>query len=388
MSNSRLILRPDDIWNSIMLELVDYVCKNTNSMITNPILATRRLCQGRFTVDMPSRTNDWTSTIEKLMTDVNIAYLPDWVLPDFTTTTANDRIIVSSTVTGTLKRYYENTRFASNCGLSSVTLEGSHEDWYLLLCKINQLLLFGDTQLEYWHRALAGVINRLVQTSEYIELPSELNEWWQCCCVGAENGVSGWAVVFSPFYDGKWCLYRPESFECTVGKYGVIHHVSSLVTETPIRVNDIVFEFNACVYAGMFAPKHDNTVHMSFDFMLGYEDECAAGACTHPATGRVETFKSSPNAVKFDIPIQHPFANRVVPPPTAECVDFLTAPIGDAFGGRILAKVTRHHPHAIIQHAYPANMCVSCDVCAKSPILHGYECRECNFDCCVLCFDR
>ena len=54
--------------------------------------------------------------------------LREWIIPDFSTTTRDDRVVASVLMMGTLQKYFSYT-LSIVCGLPSVTLLGTEEDW-------------------------------------------------------------------------------------------------------------------------------------------------------------------------------------------------------------------------------------------------------------------
>ena len=64
--------------------------------------------------------------------------LREWIIPDFLTTTRDDRVVASVLMMGTLQKYFSYT-FSIACGLPSVTLLGTEEDWENILLRVEKL---------------------------------------------------------------------------------------------------------------------------------------------------------------------------------------------------------------------------------------------------------
>jgi len=78
--------------------------------------------------------------------------IAEWILPGFTTTTENDRIMASVTLMATLQNYFEYG-IELICGLSSIALLGSIDNWKMVRQKVNRLKEFDneDGDMTKWH---------------------------------------------------------------------------------------------------------------------------------------------------------------------------------------------------------------------------------------------
>ncbi|GBE82870.1 hypothetical protein SCP_0412570 [Sparassis crispa] len=84
--------------------------------------------------------------VARMHADVVDKTLTGWILPDFTTTTA-DKTVCSALTMMTLKRYFAYsviTSCATACGIPSVILEGEKDDWLKLLQRVDKLDEFGN----------------------------------------------------------------------------------------------------------------------------------------------------------------------------------------------------------------------------------------------------
>lgn len=55
-----------------------------------------------------------------------------WILPNFTTTTATDRIVGGVVLMATMQKFFDY-KFEIGCGIPQITLLGTIEDWRLIL---------------------------------------------------------------------------------------------------------------------------------------------------------------------------------------------------------------------------------------------------------------
>jgi hypothetical protein len=124
-----------------------------------------------------------------------------WILPDFTTTTAEDTGVASFVMMGTLQSYFEYA-MRCGCGFPSVTLLGEAADWQKILHRLDRLPNYGE-QCADWTKLLVPVINRMIATF-YMPDSQELKDFWmRICHREGEDGsldcetCSGWITAFS-----------------------------------------------------------------------------------------------------------------------------------------------------------------------------------------------
>jgi hypothetical protein len=153
---------------------------------------------------------------EQIANNIKDPSVTEWLLPKFTTTTANDRIAASVTIMSTLQAYF-SYGCRSLCGIPNVTLEGTPGDWRLLRDKIDRLPSYeieGAQMpvMQMWHSLLSPVLDQFVRSSEG---DVDLHFWDTVCSRhGGGSGPSyrsGWVTVFGCFTaKGIWQGGNPE----------------------------------------------------------------------------------------------------------------------------------------------------------------------------------
>ena len=252
-----LELRPDDFWQAILTQFSFYVQKNAENL-------RERLVdfQGRKTLVVKSAGALFTADFGRLasrMVDEQIAQnikapdLAQWMIPSFTTTTENDRIVASVTVMATLQAYFKYV-FELACGIPKVTLLGTVEDWKMLRTKIDRLLEFDlpDQCMTQWHRLMAPVLDEFVRSAE--GHPSV--DFWDRIAnrIGGGSGpsfLSGWVTVFAVFSDkGKWMGDR-----CSGNSWPQINfdHLPVSAVAVPVLVDDNGVQYDTYMLAGQVA---------------------------------------------------------------------------------------------------------------------------------------
>lgn len=214
-----LILRPDDIWQGILTQFSFYVNENAESLREKFVDF-----DGKKEIIVESDIPDFGNMAERMVTEqisknLKDAAITEWLLPKFSTTHENDRVVASVTIMSTLKAYFEYSMMIT-CGIPEVTLEGTIEDWYILRKKIDNLPNYDidgqDSFMLKWHGMLAGVLDEFILS---VEGNPNLDFWDKVASYeDAGSGpiyLSGWVNVFACFNaEGKWQgdthEYRPS----------------------------------------------------------------------------------------------------------------------------------------------------------------------------------
>lgn len=230
-----LVIRPDDVWMSILSQFCLYVNANAEAL--------RHLFvqdEGKkvLTIDMrgagaakkvdeksPSLQIDF-GVVAKGLTDLFQNYISDtdfrdWFLPSFSTTTETDRVVASSIMMATFKEYLA-PEACILCGIPAVTLLGDRDDWEKIRTKARDLLKYDKGgQMANWYRLLNPVLERFVRTFDTEEeghySRKDRDYFWQRIAnvhVGGSGPtwLSGWITAFC-FFDseGKMMYSEPNA---------------------------------------------------------------------------------------------------------------------------------------------------------------------------------
>lgn len=206
-----IIIRPDDVWIAIMVQFSAYVSNNAEKLrhLFVPHSASGKLnVEVRVEGDLLNGPYDQLTLMmaDKLKSTLLNVNVCDWVIPDFSTTTHNDRVVGASVLMSTMKKYF-NYQFGLDCGLTRVTLEGSIRDWENIELRAQRLLEFDiDGKMNQWCKMLHPVLQNF--TSSAKGKPDV--QWWNrvCTFVGGDSGptsLSGWITSFCVYdKDGQW----------------------------------------------------------------------------------------------------------------------------------------------------------------------------------------
>ncbi|KAE9388553.1 hypothetical protein BT96DRAFT_836083 [Gymnopus androsaceus JB14] len=207
-------IRPDDVWIAILTQFSFFVNANAEELRDKFVAHKGQkhlvvyAVGNRYTVDFGSMAQQMTGQIRKNVKDPAIC---DWIRPNFTTTTDNDITVSSVVMMATMKKYF--TFGFTHCGIPQVTLEGTSDDWKLILARIEELKNYGS-QTTAWLNLLRPVISRFVSAFEAPDHPDNLAFWSTVASEDHEGSgkdyLGGWVNAFCVFdVDGKWLGREP-----------------------------------------------------------------------------------------------------------------------------------------------------------------------------------
>ena len=136
----------------------------------------------------------------------------DFSTTNFVTLTTSQVSIMSA-----MKQYFTYKLLMGGCGISSITLEGSLEDWQ----KIKSKLEFLSTKaLKWWTKHLIPIIDNIIKTKEYYNKNNKINQelikFWKDMIRLKGKGdlydphmINGWIIKFIPDYSEQ----KPKLFE-------------------------------------------------------------------------------------------------------------------------------------------------------------------------------
>lgn len=212
-----LVLRPDDIWLAIISQFSFFVNAHAEELRDKFVahegkkLLEIRTSGTRYTVDFGALAKQFTQLLAENVVDPE---LRSWVLPDFSTTTNNDRVVGSVLMMATLKAYF-TFLISIDCGIPRLTLEGTRKDWAEIARRVDKLASYGGDAAK-WHALLVPVCSRIVKTFDGAGIrdgtlqSEELRDFWGRIVHWERGGsgpdtISGWITAFCAFSNkGKW----------------------------------------------------------------------------------------------------------------------------------------------------------------------------------------
>jgi len=287
-----LILRPDDVWQAILIQFSFYVNANAEQLrdcfVDFDGKKTLVITMGGtlFSADFATFANSMVD--EQITTNLKSPEVTTWLLPKFSTTTSADRVAASVTIMSTLQAYFVY-HCRLHCGIPNVTLEGKPEDWEALRSKIDRLPSYdcaGKDVMSKWHRLLCPVLDEFVASAKG---NPNLAFWDRICChSGGGSGpsyVSGWITVFACFTArGNWQgdtreqLRRGSSEkkqEKSMWPFIDTSYLPVGAVSVPVLVDDNGIQYDTKMLAGQFAydivGDGQDTVRVRNDWCIAYE---------------------------------------------------------------------------------------------------------------------
>jgi hypothetical protein len=199
-NHQSLVLRPEAVWFEILAQLNFYMTGHAEEV--------RHLFvnfQGKEEITVLELT--WKKVIAAFASEiqkrVKTRWLLGWVTPGFSTSTRNDNLTATVLMMGLMQHYFQFTG-GIICGIPSVTLLGTRQDWVKLSLKLDHLADFGAEPARY-ARNLKPILGRFVQTWDEPHSRAVRSFWSQivrankvfsCGAGPAEFAVSGWITGF------------------------------------------------------------------------------------------------------------------------------------------------------------------------------------------------
>ena len=173
------------------------------------------------------------------------------IAADFSTTTPVERIASQITLMESMKSYFNYLAVRIGCGIPSVTLQGTPDDWRAVLSKTQKLGLYG---LSEWTQTLEPILNEFIKTAE----GNPNQRFWQemvkkqrvdefasarPCSADKPTELDGWILKFFPTEDGytldrvPYTKSMPAEFVRVEFKYRVIDPITgATLSETPMEL--------------------------------------------------------------------------------------------------------------------------------------------------------
>jgi hypothetical protein len=198
-----LVLRPEDIWFAILVQLNFYMSANAEKL--------RHLFvnhEGKERIELATEEMN-AENLKELLGQFSTAlhhrikteWMFDWIMPNFSTTTPDDEMTANVLMMGMLQSYFHYHAFEC-CGIPSITLLGDREDWVKLLRKLHRLSEFGAEPTDFAAR-LKPILTRFVHTFDEPRSEETRAFWNRIIRADPQNGsgqppynVSGWLTGF------------------------------------------------------------------------------------------------------------------------------------------------------------------------------------------------
>lgn len=161
-----VVLSPDVIWLII--------CQQFSYQVNlHPERFRQRLVEHEGKKDLVIETDtpiseisDWESVIFSFVTEISNNTKNDiatTLIADFSTTGTDERIASAVTLMDVVKQYFDYIMIYGVCGIPSITLTGTPEDWQIVLMKTKEL---GKIGMRWWTSGLEPILEEFVKAAE------------------------------------------------------------------------------------------------------------------------------------------------------------------------------------------------------------------------------
>jgi len=252
-NHQSVVLTPDMIWILITQGFSNYV--NAHSEEMRPLLVNH---EGKKELAVNSEENllskkaDWPKLMGDFTSMINENTKGDiaqTITADFTTTSPVERVASQITLMDCMKSYFEYVVMRISCGIPSITLKGTPEDWQSVLDRTRKLEAYGTGK---WLKELEPILTEFVHAAE--GTPNQ--EFWQDivkkhrvkkfrgggCSDEMPTQLDGWLLKFFPNEEGVTRNHVPytkdmPAEQTRVGfKYRIVRPDGTVEKEIPLEL--------------------------------------------------------------------------------------------------------------------------------------------------------
>ena len=249
-----LVFSPDMIWVLISQGFARYVNAHPEELRDQLVNHSGKMeLVVQSDKDLLSEDADWEKMMGDFTAQINENTKGDiakTITADFTTTGITERITSQITLMETMKSYFDYVVHYLACGIPSVTLTGTPQDWQKVLEKTQQLEKYGISK---WTKSLVPILTEFVKASE--GKPNQA--FWQNmvkkgsvdkltgggCTPGQPTELDGWILKFFPDENGLTPDQVPHTHKMPSErvyvdfKYQVINPVDgTVIVDTPLQL--------------------------------------------------------------------------------------------------------------------------------------------------------
>ena len=245
-----LALSPDMIWLLISQGFARYVNAHAEELRPKLVDHTGKM---DLVVQFKTKKDDWPKLIEGFASQIDQHTKGDiakTITANFTTTGPVERVASQITLMGSAKKYFNYIAMRLSCGIPSITIQGTPNDWEAVLSKTKQLEKYG---LGEWTKSLEPILQEFIRASE--GKPNQ--QFWKCmvkhqptsklkgggCSMEKPTELDGWFLKLFPDENGQTLssiahTHNMPSEMVVVGfKYRIVdHHTKDVLSENSMEL--------------------------------------------------------------------------------------------------------------------------------------------------------
>ena len=220
-----LVLSPDMVWLLISQGFARYVNAHSDELRDQIVSHTEKMdLVVETTKNLLYEDADWKKLIAGFAAQISEYTKGDiakTITADFTTTGVTERIASQVTLMETVKTYFDYVIHYLGCGIPSITLKGTPQDWQKVLEKTEQLEKYG---MGDWIKSLNPILTEFIKASE--GKPNQA--FWQnmvkkenpdklvgnkICDLRKPTVLDGWMLKLFPDENGQTLDQVPHTHE-------------------------------------------------------------------------------------------------------------------------------------------------------------------------------
>ena len=245
-----LALSPDMIWLLISQGFARYVNAHAEELRPKLVDHTGKM---DLVVQFKTKKDDWPKLIEGFASQIDQhtkGEIAKTITANFTTTGPVERVASQITLMESAKKYFNYIAMRLSCGIPSITIQGTPNDWESVLSKTKKLEEYG---LGEWTKSLEPILQEFIRASE--GRPNQ--QFWKCmvkqqpteklkgggCSMDKPTELDGWFLKLFPDENGEILSSTPHtknmaSEMVVVGfKYRIVDHLTNAVLgEKPMEL--------------------------------------------------------------------------------------------------------------------------------------------------------
>lgn len=218
-----LTLSPDDVWTVIAQGFATHVSQNAEAL-RNRFVAhkgTVALVVRRDQFVKGSPTNNWPGCFSEFSEQIAgyIGRKRDAIVSDFSTTGPVERAASEIVLMGAMQGYF-TYEVHTKCGIPSITLLGTPEDWRKVRAKAEVL---SEYDLGWWTTHLLPVLDQFVKAADGNHDSRFFQNIYKVHQASGGDRISGWVTAFFPYlvgYSGNGKNYVRNKFSSLVVRDG------------------------------------------------------------------------------------------------------------------------------------------------------------------------
>lgn len=261
-----VVLTPDAVWMVIAQGLSHYINEHPEAARSSIVNHTgKQSLVIETTLNLLDENADWEGIISGFVDGIdkytnNIA---STLVADFSTTGINERIASEITLMDVVKPYFEYEIIYAVCGIPSITLTGTSEDWIKVLEKTQSLRMFN---LGWWADDLEPILRQFIRAAQG---NPDVSFWQDIVRTRPVNSIKGPVCAHRQpkltQFDGWFLKLFPfDSNGLTPSKVSIMHNVLPETVRVPFKYvivdgdHDPLHTFNLELVAGIVCVQEDS----------------------------------------------------------------------------------------------------------------------------------